>query len=467
MRTRGPDGPRHWCSFLHWYGVCRTWAVLLLAAGVNAQFPFGSTMEGSEQLEAYIGVECADPRHPCRHAVDVRRIYRHTHPNFPDYRLALGPHAYISLSVSAKGAEGNYSVLLHQGNYSTEPKTAIGLAANVQGKSQIVTYGCQSNIFALPRIFITILCVQPDDVPAGHATASSCAKQYDLSFAIKKSVMTPGAASTHLVPPETPVVLAFPVQADGSDPLSPYDVSIKVESTFPENSAVSLGFLHGARQCSEHLDEALHNQAAAGWPPSQQIFQRVPAEHGDTTMFFVAVRSNSTKRALVRLSLEVAPVSGSRERELADSDEDRYLRRTLIGDRCFARGAFLEALMALQSAGKVLPDSAAARAKEYLVLEAAGALAAPNPGDDSSIEAARTSRERALYPLVREVGDALSSALAPLQGMRASRIRAVRHGMSESLALARRSLAESMAEAGMRFTPSAPAPRPYTLHPRP
>ena len=34
---------------------------------------------------------------------------------------------------------------------------------------------------------------------------------------------------------------------------------------------------------------------------------------------------------------------------------------------------------------------------------------------------------------------------APLEGMRASRIRAVRQGMAESLALARRSLAAAMA----------------------
>lgn len=168
-------------------------------------------------------------------------------------------------------------------------------------------------------------------------------------------------------------------------------------------------------------------------------------------MFFVAVRTNATKRALVRLRLEIAAVSGSQERELADDEEERYLRRTLIGDRCFARGAFLEALMAFQSAAKILPDSAAAPAKEYLVLEAAGAHGAPSPsssGGDDALEAARKWREAALYPLVRELGDALSSALAPLEGLRASRIRAVRHGMSESLALARRSLAESLAEAG-------------------
>jgi len=91
-----------------------TWVLIMLAACAHAQFPFGSTMEGSEQLEAYIGVQCAGTHEPCRHVVDVRSLYKHTHPGFPDQRLALGPHAYISLSIAAKDAQGNYSVLLHQ-----------------------------------------------------------------------------------------------------------------------------------------------------------------------------------------------------------------------------------------------------------------------------------------------------------------------------------------------------------------
>ena len=33
-------------------------AALLLNNVCIAQFPFGNTMEGSEQLEAYIGVQC-------------------------------------------------------------------------------------------------------------------------------------------------------------------------------------------------------------------------------------------------------------------------------------------------------------------------------------------------------------------------------------------------------------------------
>jgi hypothetical protein len=300
-----------------------------------------------------------------------------------------------------------------QGNYSTTPETAIGVVANVQGRSQLVTYGCRGNLFASPRVFITILCGESagEERAAADAADVECAKQYDLSFALKKAIIMPGT-STHLVPPQTPVVLAFPVLADAPDPLSPYDVSIKVESTYPEGAVASLGFLHGAAQCSEHVEQALHNQAAAAWPPSHQIFQRVRAEHGDMSMFFVAVRCNATKRALVRLALEVSPVSGSRERELADSAEERYLRRTLIGDRCFARGAFLQAHLAFQNAAKLLPDKAAAAAKEYLVLEASGALA-PNvpPEGDAAVGQAREARERALYPLVRELGDALSSAL--------------------------------------------------------
>lgn len=303
-----------------------------------------------------------------------------------------------------------------QGNFSTTRETAIGVAADVEGRSQLVTYGCRGNLFASPRVFITILC---GESAGGERTGEAeCANKYDLSFALKKAVIMPGR-STHLVPPQTPVVLAFPVLADAPDPLSPYDVSIKVESTYPEGSEASLGFLHGAAQCSSHLEQALHNQAAAGWPPSHRIFQRVTAEHGDVTMFFVAVRSNATKRALVRLALEVSAVSGSPERDLADSPEQRYLRRTLIGDRCFARGAFLQAHMAFQGAALLVPDKAAAAAKEYLLLEAAGALggsAATNTpgdgdGDGAAMEQARGARERALYPLVRELGDALSSAL--------------------------------------------------------
>ena len=97
------------------WGVARAaWALVVLATCAHAQFPFGSTMEGSEQLEAYIGVQCEASHEPCRHVVDVRSLYKHTHPNFPDERLALGPHSYISLSIAAQDANGSYTVLLHQ-----------------------------------------------------------------------------------------------------------------------------------------------------------------------------------------------------------------------------------------------------------------------------------------------------------------------------------------------------------------
>ena len=78
------------------------------------------------------------------------------------------------------------------------------------------------------------------------------------------------------------------------------------------------------------------------------------------------------------------------------------------------------------------------------MLEAAGALP-PATGDD---EAARTRREHALYPMVAELGDALAASLAPLEGMRASRIRTVRQGLLDALVLARNSLAQSQAQAG-------------------
>lgn len=62
------------------------WTVVVLglcwSVRVRAQFPFGKAMEGSEQLEAYVGIECgatADAYAPCEHAVDVRHIYKHTH----------------------------------------------------------------------------------------------------------------------------------------------------------------------------------------------------------------------------------------------------------------------------------------------------------------------------------------------------------------------------------------------------
>jgi len=143
----------------------------------------------------------------------------------------------------------------------------------------------------------------------------------------------------------------------------------------------------------------------------------------------------------LRLSLKVATVSGARELDVEDESEHQYLRRMLIGDRNFARGSFLEAHIAFQSAQQLLPDRAAAPAKEFLLLETAGALK-----ESSAHENAAAARERALYPLVRELGDALSSALSPLEGLRASRVRAVRYGMVESLTLARRQLAESMAQ---------------------
>ena len=400
-------------------------AALLIATGrAAAQFPFGNAMEGSEQLEAYITVQCAAGK-ACQQAMDVRSIYKHTHSGFPDYRLALGPHSYIQLAITpATGAKGNYSLLLHQGAYSTNASTAVGKAINVEGKSNLVTYGCQADLFASPKLYLTFLCdaTQEEDGALrdhggtqGSGGGTVCAKHYDLSFAIKKSILTPGTATTHLVPPLLPVILALPVQADSSDPQLPYDLSIKVESTFPENTYVSLGFLHDPKVCRSELEEALSNQAAAGWPETQQLFQRLLAPHGDTTMFFIAVRSNSTKRALVRLSYTLAAVEGGEEHDPHDADEDLYLRRTLIGDRCFARGSFLEASIAFQGALALFPDRAAAAAKEYLLLEAAGALDLKGANGVDNAENARVGRERGLYPLVRELGDALSAGLCVLK----------------------------------------------------
>ncbi len=155
----------------------------------------------------------------------------------------------------------------------------------------------------------------------------------------------------------------------------------------------------------------------------------------------VCLCTHARLRAQLRLSLKVATVSGARELDVQDESEHQYLRRTLIGDRNFARGSFLEAHLAFQSAQQLLPDRAAARAKEFLLLETAAALK-----ESSAPEKAAAARESALYPLVRELGDALSSSLSPLEGLRASRVRAVRYGMVESLTLARRQLAESMAQ---------------------
>ena len=191
----------------------------------------------------------------------------------------------------------------------------------------------------------------------------------------------------------------------------------------------------------------MDNQARAGWPATTRIFQRVGADvtpPGDTTFFFVVLRANTSKRALVRLRLSVQAVAGDSERESNDDLEAAYLRRVLIGDRTFARGSFWEALQAFQSAQALLPTRAAAAAKEFLVLEAAGGLP-PATGDD---EAARARRELALYPMVAELGDALAASLAPLEGMRASRIRTVRQGLLDALVLARNSLAHSLAQAG-------------------
>jgi len=424
-------------------------AQLALVPRCRAGLPFGNAMEGSEQLEASVTVDCAARHEPCQKAVDVRSIYKHTHPDFPDHRLALGPHAYVSLSVFPGGAveaPRNYSVLLHQGGYSTSQESAIAKAINVQGRANIATHGCSTNLFDAKFVYVTILCAEsPAPVDAagadGGGEQSRCAASYDLSFALKKAVVAPNTVSTHLVPPLVPVVLALPVQADGLDPLSPYDISLEVESTYPQHAAISLGFLHTTIMCSENVEEALSNQAAAGWPQLHRIFQRVQAPHADTSMYFIAVRSNATKRTLVRLLLKVSTVSGARELDAQDEMEHQYLRRMLIGDRCFARGSFLEALFAFQSAQQLLPDRAAAPAKEFLLLEAAGALQ-----ESADPQKAAATRERALYPLVRELGDALSSALAPLEGLRASRVRAVRYGMVEALALARRQLAESMAQ---------------------
>ena len=52
----------------------------------------------------------------------------------------------------------------------------------------------------------------------------------------------------------------------------------------------------------------MDNQARAGWPATTRIFQRVGADvtpPGDTTFFFVVLRANTSKRALVRLRLNV------------------------------------------------------------------------------------------------------------------------------------------------------------------
>jgi hypothetical protein len=352
--------------------------IALAFSSVSAQLPFGKTMEGSDQLEAFITVKCNAEHEPCRHTVDSHKIYKHTYNGFPDHRLAIGPHAYFQLAISPGGMQAglsaNYSVLLHQGGPSTAADTAIGKVLNVQGKSSLVTYGCKSNLFSSPKIFVTILCTaqaesqksgrgQEGGEEAAGGQPSGCPKSYDLSFALKKAIVPAGTSSMHVVPAGLPVVLAVPVQADAADPSSPYDITVRLESTYPESAGVSLAFLHNEQTCSTHLDEALSNQAAAGWPVLDQIFQRVQAAHGDTSFHFIAVRSNSTKRTLIRLATTITGVSGHEELEVLDTADEQMLRRMLIGNRLFARGAFMEALVAIQSAQVLMPTSSAATLK--------------------------------------------------------------------------------------------------------
>ena len=206
--------------------------------------------------QAYIGVECTGPPDAaCQHTVDVRSIYKHTHQGFPDHRLALGPHSYLQLAISPAGQGGGvaakYSVMLHQGGYATTAETAIGVAMHADGKTNLVTYSCRADLFASPNLFVTILCEHSAGGPA-------CARAYDLSFALKKSIIPAGlsgegATSAHLLPAATAVVLSLPVQAEAVDPLSPYDISLEVESTYPESANVSMGFLHHQALCQEQV----------------------------------------------------------------------------------------------------------------------------------------------------------------------------------------------------------------------
>ena len=97
--------------------------------------------------------------------------------------LFLVSAALRDLSISAAtGSTGNYSVLLHQGGYSSRQDTAIGKTIDVQGKSNLVTYGCKEDLFASPLVYIIILCADPLGVPRAETDLHhpACKWRYNL-----------------------------------------------------------------------------------------------------------------------------------------------------------------------------------------------------------------------------------------------------------------------------------------------
>jgi len=56
--------------------------------------------------------------------------------------------------------QGNFSILVHRGNFSTDPSTAAAWALDASQSANIITTSCEKETFDDPLLFVTI--IRPD-----------------------------------------------------------------------------------------------------------------------------------------------------------------------------------------------------------------------------------------------------------------------------------------------------------------
>ena len=187
------------------------------------------------------------------------------------------------------------------------------------------------------------------------------------------------------------MVLAVPVQAADIPEISAsYSVGLRVDSVFPDASALgALFFLGDAPACraeaviaaATHSAETAANADSAALPPppaSAKATAVVPP--GDTLMLYFAVASRAARRAIFTMFAEVSlltrpPPPG--DAPAADGGRlELYHRRCMVGDAAMDRGRFFEARLAYDAAVAVDPGFAAAHVR---LLRLTAAVGDPGP----------------------------------------------------------------------------------------
>ena len=240
------------------------------------------------------------------------------------------------------------------------------------------------------------------------------------------------------------MVLAVPVQAADIPEISAsYSVGLRVDSVFPDASALgALFFLGDAPACraeaviaaATHSAETAANADSAALPPppaSAKATAVVPP--GDTLMLYFAVASRAARRAIFTMFAEVSlltrpPPPG--DAPAADGGRlELYHRRCMVGDAAMDRGRFFEARLAYDAAVAVDPGFAAAHVR---LLRLTAAVGDPGPwgsgggGGEGGMAVAQELAQRALFGMAREAAEAVRELVTPADSGRASAIRAVR-----------------------------------------